>query len=166
MPSGQAVELYIYDLTRGLARQYSPFLLGKQIEGVWHTSVVVDGVEHYFGYGIQRAVAGTTHFGRPLRKLLLGNTEIDANMREELLTDLSNRYRPQDYSLLFHNCNTFSNEFGLMLTGMGVPEEILSQAQEVLTTPLGEMLTPMLLQMEGQMRGMREADFAQQGIAP
>ena len=41
-------------------------LLGKQIDGVWHTSVVVGGTEFFFGCGVQRAVPGSTHFGRPL----------------------------------------------------------------------------------------------------
>ena len=45
----------------------SPMLLGKQIDGIWHTSVVIGGVEHFFGCGLQRATPGTTPFGQPLQ---------------------------------------------------------------------------------------------------
>ncbi len=43
-----------------------------QIEGVWHTSIVVHGVEYVYGYGVQRAVPGTTPFGQPLHEIHLG----------------------------------------------------------------------------------------------
>lgn len=31
-----AVELYIYDLTRGLARQFAPALIGRPLDGIWY----------------------------------------------------------------------------------------------------------------------------------
>lgn len=72
---GTEVKLYIYDLSLGLAQLLSSFYLGKyssifyqeieksmysinffkiivsgkQIEGIWHTSIVVFGREFYFG---------------------------------------------------------------------------------------------------------------------
>eukprot|EP00877_Chromochloris_zofingiensis_P014058 jgi/Chrzof1/8906/Cz03g28200.t1 len=147
--SSSKVQLYVYDLTQGLARQMSPMFLGRQIEGVWHTGVVLGGIEYFFGFGINRTRAGTTPFGSPYRVVDLGTTEVPHDMVEDLLTDLQPRFRPQDYNLLFNNCNHFSNELSLLLTGNGIPEYILSQAQDVLDTPMGQMLMPMLLQMEG-----------------
>ena len=70
-----SVELYIYDMTQGMAAVMSPILLGKylkiisvykfsarlffcnscfcvtgrRIDGVWHTAVVVFGREYFFG---------------------------------------------------------------------------------------------------------------------
>jgi hypothetical protein len=41
--SSSAVSLRVYDLSRGMARQLSPALLGKQIDGIWHTGVLVYG---------------------------------------------------------------------------------------------------------------------------
>jgi hypothetical protein len=32
------VQLYIYDLSNGLARQLSLSLIGKQIDGIWYAS--------------------------------------------------------------------------------------------------------------------------------
>lgn len=43
------------------------------------------------------------------------------DMVEQLVADVQPRYRPQDYNLLFNNCNHFTNELGLLLTGEGLP---------------------------------------------
>jgi hypothetical protein len=40
------VELYVYDLSRGLARTMSASFLGVQIDAVYHTSIVMEGVEY------------------------------------------------------------------------------------------------------------------------
>lgn len=40
------VELYVYDLSGGIARQMSASLLGVQIDAVYHTSIVMEGVEY------------------------------------------------------------------------------------------------------------------------
>ncbi|CAF5145851.1 unnamed protein product, partial [Rotaria sp. Silwood1] len=43
------VKLYIYDISYGLAGAYGSVLLGKKIEGVWHTGVGVHGREYLYG---------------------------------------------------------------------------------------------------------------------
>lgn len=43
------VQLFIYDLSRGMARQLSPIMLGKQLDGIWHTSIVIYGEEFFYG---------------------------------------------------------------------------------------------------------------------
>ena len=40
------VDLYVYDLSRGLARAMSASVLGVQIDAVYHTSIVIEGVEY------------------------------------------------------------------------------------------------------------------------
>lgn len=40
------VELYVYDLSRGLARTMSVSFLGVQIDAVYHTSIVMENVEY------------------------------------------------------------------------------------------------------------------------
>lgn len=49
MEDNASVELYIYDLTSGMAAMMSQMLLGRHIEGVWHTAVVVFGREFFYG---------------------------------------------------------------------------------------------------------------------
>ena len=39
---------------------------------MWHTSVVVDGVEYFYGGGVQQAMAGTTPYGEPVDIIYLG----------------------------------------------------------------------------------------------
>jgi hypothetical protein len=47
-------------------------LLFPQIEAIYHTSIVVGGMEYFFGGGINVQRAGSTPFGRPMQVLDLG----------------------------------------------------------------------------------------------
>ena len=38
-----SVELWLFDLSNGMAKQLSPAFVGREIEGIWHTSVIVYG---------------------------------------------------------------------------------------------------------------------------
>lgn len=46
--------------------------LMSQIDGIWHTAVVVRGLEYFYGQGIQISRAGTTPFGVAVQVLDLG----------------------------------------------------------------------------------------------
>lgn len=41
------VQVYLYDLSQGMARALSQQFLGKQIDGIWHTGIVVYGHEYF-----------------------------------------------------------------------------------------------------------------------
>lgn len=41
------------DISFGLARTYAQMFIGKQLEGIWHTGIVVFGKEFYWGGEIQ-----------------------------------------------------------------------------------------------------------------
>lgn len=150
------VDLYVYDLSGGLARSMSQSLLGEQIDGVWHTSVVLRGVEYYFGGGINVQVAGTTQFGSPVEILPIGETFLDEATIEHLLYDLSSRYTPESYRLLEFNCNNFSDELCQLLTGKSIPPHITGLPGAVLSTPFGQMIKPLLYNIEQQMKSMRQ----------
>lgn len=66
------VQLYVYDLTRGMARAMSQQFLGIQIDAVYHTALVFGGVEYFFGQGVQTCYPGTTHHGQPMEKIEMG----------------------------------------------------------------------------------------------
>jgi hypothetical protein len=73
------VKLYVYDLSRGMARAMSMQFLGRQIDGIWysptfesscehhltrslrHTSVVVFNKEVFYGQGIFITAPGQSH---------------------------------------------------------------------------------------------------------
>ena len=60
------VELYIYDLSQGMAASLSPMLLGRSIEAIYHTAVVVYGREYFYGGdGVTFCQPGTTMLGQP-----------------------------------------------------------------------------------------------------
>ena len=46
------VSLFLYDISNGMARQFSPMMVGKLVEAIYHSSIVVYGVEFFFGGGI------------------------------------------------------------------------------------------------------------------
>ncbi|KAK6533449.1 hypothetical protein TWF694_002389 [Orbilia ellipsospora] len=144
MASGEErlVQLYVYDLSKGLARAYSQALLGRQIDAVYHTSIVLDGIEIYYGAGIQRSYPGNTHHGAPEQVVDLGYTALPADVVAEYLESIKEIYGPESYDLFMHNCNNFTDDFSTFLVGKGIPKHITSLPADVLSTPFGQMLRP------------------------
>lgn len=149
---GHKVSLHVYDLSQGLARRMSAAFLGKTIEGIWHTGVVVYGNEYYFGAGIQHAPVGSTPYGTPLRVVDLGVTHLPEDVFQSFLQDISPQYTAETYSLLTHNCNNFSNEVAQFLVGEPIPDYILNLPNEVMSSPMGALMLPMIQQMESTLR--------------
>ncbi|XP_010940729.1 uncharacterized protein [Elaeis guineensis] len=149
---GHRVTLNVYDLSQGLARQLSVTLLGKAIEAIWHTGVVVYGNEYYFGGGIQCDPAGMTPYGTPLRVIELGVTHVPKEVFEEYLREIGPRYTAETYKLLSHNCNNFSNEVAQFLVGTTIPDYILNLPNEVMNSPMGPLILPMIQQLESTLR--------------
>ncbi|KAL4782251.1 PUL domain-containing protein [Aspergillus varians] len=148
------VELYVYDLSQGMARMYSLALTGTQMDAVYHTSLVFNNVEYYFGQGIQTALPGSTHHGQPMEKVHMGKSELPFEVIEEYLQSLSAIYTPESYDLFLHNCNNFTQDLAMFLVGKSIPEHIRNLPETFLRTPLGQMLKP---QLEGALRGVTQA---------
>ncbi|XP_051968509.1 desumoylating isopeptidase 1b [Xyrauchen texanus] len=144
--SSYNVKLYIYDISKGLARQLSPLMLGRQLEGIWHTSIVAYGEEFFFGgVGISSCHPGGTLLGMPDSIVDLGNTEVPRDLFLEYLSSLSeSTYRPDKYHLFEHNCNNFSCEVAQFITGAKIPSYITDLPSEVLATPFGQAIRPFL----------------------
>lgn len=114
--------------------------------------MVVYGNEYYFGGGIQSSPAGTTPYGRPLRTVELGVTHIPREVFEDYLRDIAPRYTAETYRLLTHNCNNFSHEVAQFLTGAAVPDYILNLPAEVMSSPMGPLIMPMIQNLESTLR--------------
>ncbi|XP_070581111.1 uncharacterized protein [Ptychodera flava] len=144
------VKLYIYDISRGMARAMSQAILGKHIEGVWHTGIVVFGREYFFGGGgIESCSPGGTILGQPDSVHDLGLTQVNYTLYLDYLAALrTDTFSLEKYHLLDHNCNTFSNEVAQFLTGQTIPSYITSLPKEVMETPLGQMIKPMIDAMQ------------------
>ncbi|KAG7391693.1 hypothetical protein PHYPSEUDO_003767 [Phytophthora pseudosyringae] len=152
-----SVTLHVYDLSHGMARQLSPALLGKTIDGVWHTGVLVFGQEYFFGGGGIQAMAPelvVQRYGmQPERTIPLGETSLSQQQLEQFLHENSVRFTGATYDLLSHNCNNFSDEVSRFLVGSGIPQYIVDLPNEALNSPFGAMLRPMLENMNNQMQG-------------
>ena len=59
-----------------MASQFSQPLLGKPLEGIWHTGIVCYGKEFYFGAGITADNPGQTPFGTPTEVVELGTSQV------------------------------------------------------------------------------------------
>ncbi|KAJ4968977.1 hypothetical protein NE237_015678 [Protea cynaroides] len=149
---GYKVTLNVYDLSQGLARQLSTTFLGKAIEGIWHTGIVVHGNEYYFGGGIQHSPVGKTPYGTPIQVVELGVTHVPKEVFEEYLQEISPRYTAETYSLLTHNCNNFTNEVAQFLMGVTIPDYILQLPNEVMNSPMGPLILPMIQNLETTLR--------------
>ncbi|KAK1621140.1 hypothetical protein QYE76_026657 [Lolium multiflorum] len=152
MQEGHKVSLNVYDLSNGLARQLSTSFLGKPIEAIWHTGVVVYGKEYFYGGGIQSTPAGATQYGRPVRVVDLGVTHLPREVFEDYLRDIAPRYTAETYRLMTHNCNNFTNEAAQFLVGAGIPDYILSLPNEVMSSPMGPLIMPMIQNLEASLR--------------
>jgi hypothetical protein len=146
---GHTVQVYIYDLSQGMGKTLGPALIGKPIEGIWHTGIVVYGKEYFFGSaGIESCPPAGTLLGSPLDVKELGVTEIPPEVfMDYLKTQSQSRFQGEKYNLFKHNCNNFSHETAQFLTGQGIPQHILDLPNEFLSTPMGQMIAPMIEQM-------------------
>ncbi|PIN14322.1 hypothetical protein CDL12_13045 [Handroanthus impetiginosus] len=117
-----------------------------------HTGIVVYGNEYYFGAGIQIDPVGTTPYGTPLRVVDLGVTHVPKDVFEMYLQEIGPRYTAETYSLLRHNCNNFSNEVAQFLVGASIPDYILNLPNEVMNSPMGALMLPMIQQLESTLR--------------
>lgn len=143
-----AVKVNVYDLSHGLAAIYSPQFLGKSIDAIYHTLVVVFGKEYYIDQGIRVAQAGRTKYGVPREVLDAGETYITEDILNEFLEDLKNheqqKYHALAYDLFENNCNHFTDVVMEFLVGKNLEDRILKLPQEVLNSPLGPMIRLMM----------------------
>jgi hypothetical protein len=151
------VQLAIYDLSRGMARNLSAQFLGQQfaIDAIPHTGIVVFGREYFFGGGIQSE--DPSLFRRstgmfPIETQTLGRTTVNKTQFEQWCRSVNQngQYSANSYDLLSRNCNNFSHDAamsGLRLS-RGVPEWVLDVPRRFLSSPMGQMVRPMLENMQ------------------
>jgi hypothetical protein len=82
------VQLLVYDLSRGLARQMSQGLLGFQLDAIYHTSIELQGREYVYDGGIIAITPGTSHLGHPMERLHLGKTNLTMDIVEDYLESI------------------------------------------------------------------------------
>lgn len=135
-----SVTLYVYDLSNGMSKLMSQQLVGKYVEGIWHTAVVVFNKEFYYQSGVQFDPPKQTMFGKPVKEIHMGETELLEQEFFELLEEIKPDFAPDKYHVFQNNCNHFSNEILQLLLDKQVPEEIMNQSKEFENTPIGNFI--------------------------
>lgn len=143
------VFLHVYDVSNGAAKELSRSLLGLELEGIWHTSVVVHEKEYYFMGGIQKRPPGTTEFGVPVKTISYGETLIAEAELEVYLREINDRFTEETYNLFKNNCNNFSNEVLLYLVSKEIPKKILDLPMLIQSTPMGAMFSSFFENVRG-----------------
>lgn len=139
------VVLNMYDLSRGVARAVSPWLLSEPLQGVWHSAVVIFGKEYYFGGDIYYDTPGATGFGKPIKSIWLGSTlRLQDDFHTFIVDELRPSFCPEAYDAAKNNCNHFSDRLAMYLVGKHIPDDILRQPDLVLNTKVGQVLRPVL----------------------
>lgn len=141
---GIKISYFLYDLSNGMAKRLSKVLIGKEIEGIWHSSLCVYGNEYYYAGGINICLPRKTKFGAPIKEINFGYTNKSKLEFENYLRTIDNYYSPENYDLISHNCNHFSDAALYFLTGSHLPNIILKQHEEILKTPLGSKIRPLI----------------------
>ena len=145
--TGNKVIVYQYDLTQGMAKMMSQGFLGKQIEGVWHTAVFVFGKEYFYGGGICVGEPKKTPYGIPVKEIDFGYTQKTESQLKEYLKSVDSKFCMETYDVLNHNCNHFTDDALFFLVGKHLPDSILKQHEEILSTPMGQQFRPILESM-------------------
>eukprot|EP01061_Rhynchopus_euleeides_P007956 TRINITY_DN1701_c0_g2_i1.p1 TRINITY_DN1701_c0_g2~~TRINITY_DN1701_c0_g2_i1.p1 ORF type:complete len:399 (+),score=133.23 TRINITY_DN1701_c0_g2_i1:77-1198(+) len=170
------VHLYMYDISKGMARALSPMMLGREIEAIWHTSVVVYDREYLFsgGVGILDEAPETTPFGLPLHKKRISTTSKTQSEFRAWNRTQAAAFGPDSYNLLQKNCNHYSDAALRFLTGEGVPDTVSGMMGSIVNSPLGRIAVQFLdgvqqqltQQMQQQQSGGQTTSAAAPASAP
>jgi len=149
------VRLHQYDLSAGRAWWLSPVLLCRQMEGIWHTGVVVFDREYWYGGRIFESKVGQTPYGTPTKVVEMG--EATMRSRQELWhfvqRELQFEFTIHNYDVLTNNCNHFSDAVCSFLINQHIPDEVLQQPQVVMRTPVVALLRTVLNRQLGSFGG-------------
>lgn len=148
------VQLYHYDLSNGRAKWLS-VLVGHELEGIWHTSIVVHNKEYWYGGRVLISEPGTSPFGAPMKIVDLPGltTKTDAELLKFLRRELAHKFNSESYDVLNNNCNHFSDAVCVFLLNRHLPEEILQQPALVMNSRAVQIVRPLLNKVLGRLDG-------------
>eukprot|EP01083_Nonionella_stella_P135412 411943_1 len=167
------VAVYKYDLSHGKVKEVTQALSSNgqgamvqqviraaigngqtTIEGIWHTGLVVYEKEYFFGGGIQKESPGTTMFGTEYEVISMGTTSKTESEFNEFLAEITLRFTQAHYSLLSHNCNTFTDECVGFLTGEHLPDDIITGLPENVINAIKPFLEGSLSDIESRFNAL------------
>jgi hypothetical protein len=125
------VHLRVYDLSNGMAKALSKQFLGIEIDGVWHTSIEVFGMEYFFHNSLRFEKIGACSFGTLFERIELGKTDCTKEQFEDFFKSCHSTWNEKTYDLIENNCNNFTNWIANFLVNRDIPEYILTLPEKV-----------------------------------
>lgn len=95
--------------------------------------------------------------------LSIGVTNLQLEDFETWISEISDQYTYSTYNILENNCNNFSHEACMFLTGNSIPDHIRNLPNEFKSTPLGQMFAPMINQFT---ENMKQQSMLRNGFDP
>lgn len=162
------VELLVYDITKGNSELFSSVLLGKKLEAIYHSSILVHGKEFWYGGNIFMSKPPMSqHFGPTLEKsnsmnlqqstylpqlkcvhlgytLMTLDEIVEYQNENHIGAPMSEKFTKESYDVLTRNCNHYSNELAQVLCGNSIPDVITTQPMVILDAPRMKVLVPLL----------------------
>lgn len=139
------VRLHKYDLAQKSVGDQLGVLLGKDLQQLWHTGIVVFDKEYYFAHDAIFDLPGLTGFGEPTEVMVLGHTLWNqAELHDFVCSDLKPVFHRGTYDIIQNNCNDFSNRMSLYLLGKELPEDILRQSERLMQLVSIRLARPIL----------------------
>lgn len=159
------VQIYLYDMSGGRAAYLSPLLLGRRLEGIWHSGVVVHGKEYWYGGSIFESTPGKTPFGEPSK--IIDMPEYTMRSRGDLWNyirrQLVKEFTSETYDVLSRNCNHFSDTLCGFLLDQRLPDSVLRQPEILMDSWAAQLLRPLLNRALGQFSGQEDGTTAAVG---
>lgn len=139
------VRLHKYDLAAKSVGDQLSVLLGKDLQQLWHTGIVVFDKEYYFAHDAIFDLPGLTGFGKPTEVIVLGHTLWNqAELHDFICSDLKPVFHRGTYDVIQNNCNDFSNRLSLYLLGKQLPEDIMRQSEKLMQLVSIRLARPIL----------------------
>jgi len=143
----QTVYLRIYDLSNGFVKAWSPLILMKRVEGMWHTGVLVFGYEYFYGGGIVKLKPDEVEDQYdmiPVKVQNFGKTLKSCHEFETHLLGIKSKFHSDFYDLTTWNCNHFSDYILKYLVGRGAPTDIVDMPSQIESTLIGKLVITMI----------------------
>lgn len=141
----QDVVLHVYDVSGGLASSVASWFVGENVDGIWHTGVVVFGREYYYNQNIRYEEPGATRWGEPTKQLWIGSTWYrEDEFARFIVRELNPIFTKEAYDVLTYNCNHCSDRLCMWLTGEHVPDDVRDQGEAFMNHHSVKALRPVV----------------------
>lgn len=148
------VVAHVYDISGGMAHSSSQMIIGRYMELLPHTGIVVFGKEFFYSKAPATSEPGKS-LPSPVRKVIkLGRTTKTAAEMEAFLASFNSEFCQTPYQFITHNSNHYADAVAkFLLAGEGLPSELISLMDELNSTPQGRQMATMLSSMESSSGG-------------